>query len=103
MKVFCPQLRQAIGFTVFFVAMIFVLSDLGLGQLVQGTLNGYVPDPRQAAVVGTAVTNQATIPIMRTRLAASPVALLWKPSGIANSGRDGIDQRTVQLSLRLVF
>jgi hypothetical protein len=88
--------------TLVFAAVIFIPQP-GIGRLVEGTLNGYVPDPRQAAVVGAAVTNQATIPIMRTRLAASPVALLWKPSGIANSGRDGIDQRTVQLSLRLVF
>jgi hypothetical protein len=67
--------------TLVFAAVIFIPQP-GVGQLVEGTLNGYVTDPNQAAVVGAAVTvtNQATMPIMRTRLAASPVALLWKPS-----------------------
>jgi Carboxypeptidase regulatory-like domain/TonB dependent receptor len=45
-----------------FIATIFVALQPGLGQLVQGTLNGYVTDPNQAAVVGATitVTNQAT-------------------------------------------
>jgi hypothetical protein len=47
--------------TLVFAAVIFI-SRPGVGQLVQGTLNGYVTDPNQAAVVGATitVTNQAT-------------------------------------------
>jgi hypothetical protein len=67
--------------TLVFAAVIFIPQP-GIGQLLQGTLNRYVTDPNQAAVVGAAVTvtNEGTIPIMRTRPAASAVALLWKPS-----------------------
>jgi len=47
--------------TLVFAAVIFI-SRPGVGQLVEGTLNGYVTDPNQAAVVGASVTvtNQAT-------------------------------------------
>ncbi len=46
----------------FFVATVIVISQPGIGQLLQGTLNGYVTDPSQAAVPGAEVTisNQAT-------------------------------------------
>ena len=44
------------------VALSAVVPELGHGQLLQGTINGYVVDANQAAVVGAAVTaqNQST-------------------------------------------
>ena len=47
---------------VFLIATIFVAPQRGSGQLLQGTLNGYVTDPSQAAVAGATVTveNEAT-------------------------------------------
>jgi hypothetical protein len=43
-------------------AVVFLNPYLGSGQLLQGTLNGFVTDPSQAAVVGATVTvtNEAT-------------------------------------------
>jgi Carboxypeptidase regulatory-like domain/TonB dependent receptor len=62
MNAFCSRLGRAVGFAVLLMATIFIFSQPGVGQLLQGTLDGYVTDPNQAAVVGATitVTNQAT-------------------------------------------
>jgi Carboxypeptidase regulatory-like domain len=61
MKAFVSQRSRTMMLTFFIGATMFIPQP-GLGQLLQGTLNGYVTDPSEAAVVGAkvTVTNQAT-------------------------------------------
>jgi hypothetical protein len=62
MKVARRRRSLSTAFAVFFIAAMFVASQRGLGQLLQGTLNGYVTDTNQAAVVGATISvkNEAT-------------------------------------------
>jgi hypothetical protein len=55
------QRSRAMVLTLVVAAVIFIPQP-GIGQLVQGSLNGFVTDPSQAAVAGAAitVTNEAT-------------------------------------------
>jgi hypothetical protein len=61
MRAFSLWRRQSLLLTLIIAAVVLVLPP-AFGQLLQGTLTGYVTDPNQAAIVGAAVTvtNQAT-------------------------------------------